>query len=152
MDVKIRVTGVKEIDAVLKGLPLQVNHKVMQQAHTSASKVLVDTAKLTAPEGPTGKLIDSIGVFKPSYAKSSELGLIHVGPRRGRYKGNVAHLVEYGTKPRKLKSNGANRGVMPKKPFMAPSWERTKDNVVSSINKFLGTALWRFMKRTLRNG
>lgn len=152
MDVKIRLTGVNEIDRVLKGLPEQLNHKVLQQAHASASKVLVDTAKLTAPEGPTGKLIDSIGVIKPSYAKAGELGLIEVGPRRGRYKGNAAHLVEYGTRPRKLKSNGANRGIMPRRPFMEPSWDKTKDTVLSSINEFLGKALWRFMKRTIKNG
>jgi HK97 gp10 family phage protein len=152
MDVRIRLTGVKEIDQVLKGLPKQLNHKILQQAHTSAAKVLVDTAKLAAPEGPTGNTVDSIGVVKTPFAKASELGLINVGPRRGRYKGNVAHLIEYGTGPRSLKSNGANRGTMPAKPFMEPSWQRTKDTVVNSIDRFLGATLYRFMKRTIKNG
>jgi len=151
MDVKLRLTGAKEIDAVLKGLPLQLNHKVLQQAHASAAKTTVDTAKLTAPEGPTGNLVDSIGVYKEPFAKATELGLIQVGPRRGRYKGNVGHLVEYGTKQRSLK-NGANRGTMPAKPFMEPSWERTKDRVVDSINEMIGKTLLRFMKRTIKNG
>lgn len=148
----MRFTGVREIDQVLKGLPKQVNHKLVQQANTSAAKVLVNTAKLTAPEGPTGNLVDSIGVVKPHFTKANELGLIEAGPRRGRYKGNAGHLVEYGTKQRKLKSNGANRGSMPAKPFMEPSWERTKETVRNSINNFLGLALWRFMKRTIKNG
>lgn len=151
MDVKIRVTGVKEIDDVLKGLPLQVNHKVLQQAHTSAAKVLVDTAKLTAPEGPTGNTVDSIGVFKYPFAKASELGLIDAGPRRGRYKGNAAHLTEYGTKPRYNKS-GAHRGFVKAQHWMEQSWDRTKDNVTNNINKFLGASLLRFMKRTIKNG
>lgn len=151
MDVRMRFTGVKEIDQVLKGLDKQLNHKILQQAHASASKVLVDAAKLTAPEGPTGNTIDSIGVVKTPFAKASELGLIDVGPRRGRYKGNVAHLIEYGTRRRSL-NNGANRGTMPANPFMEPSWERTKDTVLNSINRFLGATLFRFMKRTIKNG
>lgn len=151
MDVKLRLTGVKEIDQVLRGLPKQVNHKILQQAHASSAKVLVDTAKLTAPEGPTGNTVDSIGVVKYPFAKAGELGLIDAGPRRGRYKGNVAHLIEYGTRRRSLK-NGANRGTMPAKPFMEPSWQRTKDQVLNSIDRFLGATLLRFMKRTIKNG
>jgi hypothetical protein len=153
MDVRMRLTGVKEIDRVLLGLPRQVNHKLLQQAHTQASKVLVEKAKLLAPEGPNGNLVDSIGTVRESFAKSSELGLVQTGPRRrrGRYKGYAGHLVEYGTRPRRLK-NGANRGVMPKRPFMEPAWEQTKDRVLGSINTQLGTALYRFMKRTIKNG
>lgn len=148
MDVKLRLTGEKEIDQVLRGLPLQVNHKVLQAAHASAAKVLVDAEKLAAPEGPTGGLIDSIGIIKTPIGKASSLGEINVGPRRGRYKGYAAHLVEYGTKPRNYR--GANRGVMPKKPFALPSWLKTKDKIQSSISLQLGRTLLSFMKRTIK--
>lgn len=151
MDVKVKLTGVREIDSVLKGLPLEVNHKIVQQANASAARVLVTAAKLKAPEGPTGNLVDSIGVIKTPLSKATELGLIEVGPRRGRYKGNAAHLVEYGTMPRR-NERGANRGFMPKDPFMEPSWDKTKSPVLSAINGFIGKHLWRFMKRTLKNG
>lgn len=148
---KLRLTGHQDIDRVLKHLPLQVNHKLLQTAHTSAARVLVTAEKLSAPEGPTGNLIDSIGVIKTPIGKASGLGEINVGPRRGRYKGYAAHLVEYGTARRKYK--GANRGRMPKKPFALPSWMRTKVKVESSIADHLGKALFRFMKRTIkRNG
>lgn len=148
MDVRLRLTGDKDIDRVLRGLPLQVNHRVLQSAHTSAAKALVDTEKLSAPEGPTGGLIDSIGVIKTPLGKSGALGEINVGPRRGRYKGYAAHLVEYGTKPRSYK--GANRGVMPKRPFALPSWMKTKDKVEDAIAIQLGRTLLRFMKRTIK--
>jgi hypothetical protein len=153
MDVRIRLTGVKEIDDVLKGLPKQVNHKLLQQAHTQASKVLVEKAKLLAPEGENGDLVDSIGTVREGFAKASELGLVQTGPRRrrGRYKGHAGHLVEYGTVSRRNRS-GANRGIMPKKPFMEPAWESTKDKVIGSINGFLGKALLNFMKRTIKRG
>lgn len=114
----------------------------------SASKVLVDAEKLSAPEGPTGNLVDSIGVVKTSFGRASALGEINVGPRRGRFKGYAAHLVEYGTGPRAYK--GANRGVMPKKPFALPSWTRTKTRVQESIRVHLGRHVLAFMKRTIK--
>jgi hypothetical protein len=147
----IKVTGVKEIDQVLKGLKYQLNHKILQSAHYQASKILVSTAKGMAPEGPTGNTVDSIGTVRPGLSRAAELGLVETGPRRGRYKGNIAHLIEYGTKQR-TNSHGANRGVMPKRPFMLPAWERTKDSIRASINDNIGLSLWRFMKRTIKNG
>lgn len=150
MEFSLRLTGHQDIDKVLMGLPLQVNHKVLQAAHASAAKVLVTAEKLAAPEGPTGGLIDSIGVVKTPLGKAGALGEINVGPRRGRYKGHAAHLVEYGTKARYYK--GAARGSMKRKPFALPSWMKTKDKVEKGISDHLGRHLLNFMKRTIRNG
>lgn len=161
MKVNLSVTGVEEIDKVLKGLPLQLSDRVLQQAHAAAAKPLVDRAKMTAPEGPTGNLVDSIGVVKGSFNQVKSLqrdvGQVTVGPRRGKYKGNAAHLVEYGTKGRYTKGKGkrigyknAYRGVMPKKPFMEPSFVQTKSEVESRINVEIGRKLYSFMKRTLK--
>ncbi len=149
----MKVVGLKEIDDVLKGLPKQLNHKILQSAHVQAVKLTVDKAKLLAPEGPTGNLVDSIGTIKESLKKSAELGLVTTGPRirRGRYKGNVGHLVEYGTVSRRNK-RGANRGMMRKKPFMEPAWMQTKDRVLESINVNVGKSLLSFMKRTIKRG
>ena|SRR5687767_15385093 len=148
---ELKLIGFKEVDAVLKGLPKQVNHKLFSQAHAQAAKVLVQKAKNLAPEGPNGNLVDSIGTVKMNFSKASELGLTQTGPRRGRYNGNVGHLVEYGTRAR-VNRHGASRGVMPKKPFMEPAWEQTKSQVIKSVNGFVGKALFNFMKRTIKNG
>jgi hypothetical protein len=148
MDVRLRLTGHQDVDKVLRGLPLQVNHRVLQAAHTSAAKVLVTAEKLAAPEGPTGNLVDSIGVIKTPFGRAGALGEINVGPRRGRYKGYAAHLVEYGTKRRSYR--GANRGVMPKRPFALPSWMRVKDKVESLIAGHLSRHLLNFMRRTIK--
>lgn len=149
----VRVTGAKEIDQVLKGLPKQLSHQVLQNAHAAAAKPLIEAEKLGAPEGPTGNLVDSIGAVKTSFGRANALGEITVGPRRkGRFKGFAAHLVEYGTKARSLISNGANRGIMPAKPFALPAWEKTKDTVQSLINAQIGRKLYSFMKRVIKNG
>jgi hypothetical protein len=152
----VRVTGVKEIDRVLKLMPKQLTHKVLQTAHAAAGKHTVNAAKLLAPEGPTGRLIDSIGVVKSPIGRANSLGEIYIGPRRGRYKGFAAHLVEYGTVNRRLKGwgkyrRGTKRGRMPARPFMDPAWNRTKGRVIGSINQEVGRVLINFMRRTIKN-
>lgn len=152
MKVEVRVTGFKEIDQVLKGLPQQLSHKVLQAAHMAAAKPLIEAEKLGAPEGPTGNLVDSIGAIKTSIGRAQSLGEIHVGPRRGgRFKGHAGHLVEHGTKQR-TNRRGANRGSMPARPFALPAWEKTKEIVRSRINTEVGRKLFAFMKRIVKNG
>lgn len=152
MKFDVKLTGFKEIDNVLKGMPAQLSHKVLQAANMAAAKPLIEAEKLGAPEGPTGNLVDSIGAVKTSISRAQSLGEIQVGPRRGgRFKGHAGHLVEYGTKSRTNK-RGANRGTMPAKPFALPAFEKTKNIVLGMINTEIGRKLYAFMKRTIKNG
>jgi hypothetical protein len=146
--VYVNMTGQKEIDALLRGMPLLLEHRVIQQGNADAAKSLVNVAKLLAPEGPTGNLVDSIGVVKPNIRAVDTIGEVHVGPRRGRFKGYAGHLVEFGTGRRNYK--GANRGVMPKKPFMEPAFQRTKDEVIGNITTGIAKKLYAFMRRTVK--
>src|SRR5690606_40334487 len=71
------------------------------------------------------------------------------GPRRSRrYKGQHAHLVEFGTALRSYK--GANRGRMPARPFLRPSWERTKDKVVDGIRVATGQVVYKIGRASCR--
>lgn len=146
---KISVTGVKEIDQVLRGLPKQLNHRVLGQAHAAAAKPLIDKAKVMTPKR-TGGLQKSIGAVKLSQRKATIVGEVHAGPRRGKsQKGYHGHLVEYGTKKRTNK-RGANRGVMPSKPFMEPAFQATKGQIEGLIGQEIGKKLVAFMTRTLK--
>lgn len=152
MKFDVKLTGFKEIDNVLKGMPAQLSHKVLQAANMAAAKPLIEAEKLGAPEGPTGNLVDSIGAVKTSVSRAKSIGEIQVGPRRsGRFKGHAGHLVEYGTK-RRTNRNGANRGAMPARPFALPAFEKTKNIVLGMINTEIGRKLYAFMKRTIKNG
>lgn len=150
----ITITGYKEIDRVLKGLPLQLSDKVLQSAGAKAAKPLVVKEQLLAPEGPTGTLIDSIGIVKGGFSNFSagnrELGQVTVGPRRkGRSRAYHAHLVEFGTRRRKTRK-GANRGVMPAHPFVRPAFDQTKDAILAGYKEAVGSVLISFMRRTLK--
>ena len=146
----IRVTGVREIDQVLKGLPLKVEHKILQSAYTEAVKPTINAAYFAAPL-LTGKTAESIGVVKTPIKRANAVGEITAGPRRkGKYRGRLAHLFEYGTKRRETKA-GANRGSIRKQPFMEPAWEKTKNKVIDSIAGNIGKKLYQFMKQTIKN-
>jgi hypothetical protein len=59
----ISVTGDKAIDAVLRNLPRELNHKVLGAAHLAAAEPLIHREHRLAPVGETGNLADSIGVW-----------------------------------------------------------------------------------------
>lgn len=160
MAVQVKFTGWKEVEECFKQMPLQLTDKVLQDAGVSSSKVLVERAKNTAPEGPTGNLIDSIGAirgnFKQVISGKRELGVVAVGPRRGgKFKGGHGHLVEYGTverfqKPKYSFAQKKSVGVMPVNPFMEPAFEATKTELLSKYNEEVGRKLFLVMRRTLK--
>jgi HK97 gp10 family phage protein len=153
VNVKISITGLKEIDDMVKALPKEMSHSLLASAHTASAKPLVQKMQLTAPEGPTGNLVDSIGIIRTSLKRADSLGEIRVGPRRrGRYKGFHAHFVEYGTGLRQTRGRGkykagARRGVMTKKPFVGPSFRQTKNMVEGGIAKNIGKGVSRVMRK-----
>jgi HK97 gp10 family phage protein len=148
--IQLTLIGEQAIDNVLKALPQTVTHSILGSANMLAAKLVVEKEKLLAPEGPTGNLVDSIGAVRTSLRKSTSLGQVIVGPRRkGGFKGFAGHLVEYGTRRRYTKS-GANRGIMPAKPFALPAFEATKGQVEQSITESIGKVMIRTMKRYLK--
>jgi len=146
MSVTISVSGVEKIDKILKGLPNQVNHLNMSKIHTLAAQPLVERAKLLAPLGETMNLTKSIGTVKEPFGRSDSLGVVRAGARRGSFRGNHAHLLEYGTAVRRTKS-GANRGVGPKKPFMEKAWLSTRKQVENIIAFQVSKYIVNFIKQ-----
>lgn len=149
------VTGVKELDDLLRQMPIELNHRILGAANTAAAKPLVDAAQSMAPIGRTGNLKKSIGAVKISQRVAGEIGVVHVGPRRkGGYKGFHGHLVEFGTGPRPpggwyARFPNAGPTVMPKKPFMKPALDRTRSEIENTRTEFIAVKLVAFMKRKL---
>jgi hypothetical protein len=138
------IVGYKEVHAALSALPKAINDKVWSDINFDRAKIIVNRMQLTAPEGPTGNLVDSIGAVR---LKKQNLGTVWVGPRRrGGKKGFAGHLVEYGTKKRRTR-NGANRGVMPKNPFASRAWDQTKGQLEPALAKSAQKVLTRTIKK-----
>lgn len=146
----ISVTGVAEIDKVLRELPKQMTHTILGAAHTLAAKPLVEKAKQLAPVGATHNLVNSIGSTKTNVKRADSLGEVRVGPRRrGGLKGFHGHFNEFGTKRRRTRK-GANRGVMPAQPFMRPAFAQTKLQVEGQIAVQISKVMVRTMRRYLK--
>lgn len=159
MSVKISVTGISEIDNLLRSLPKQITHRVMGSAHLDAAKPLIDSAKgiVISREKTknTGRLEESIGGIKISQRKSNEIGMVQVGPRRkkGTYRGYHGHLVEYGHRLVSSKKSGKRQiGFVRPYPFMRPAFDKTKDQVSRNIVESVQKKLMSFMKRTIKKG
>jgi HK97 gp10 family phage protein len=149
MSATLSVTGIKEIDDLLKGLPKQLTHRVLQAAHADAAKPLINAAQAYAPYR-TGKLERSIGAIKPSIHKATEIGIVKVGPRRGgSYKGYHGHLIEYGH--RIVTRKGKTVGRTSPKPFMEPAFNVTKAKVEANIADSIAKKLLGYMRRTIKN-
>lgn len=140
-------TGIKEVREALRALPKALNERVWSDINFDRSKIIVNRAKLNAPEGPRGDLVDSIGSVR---LKRKGLGTVWTGPRRrGGKKGFHGHLVEYGTRQRKTKK-GANRGIMPKNPFMRRTFNQTAPEVEKALVTSVSRVLTRTYKRYVR--
>ena len=151
MSVKISLTGVREIDNLIRNLPKELTHTVLGKAHAAAAKPLINKAKLTAPEGPTGNLIDSIGVIKTPMKRAGALGEVRVGPRRSRrYKGHHGHLIEFGFKTRAKAGGKGKKTFVAGKPFMRPSFDSTKNLVIEAIRVEVGKKVYATMRRYVK--
>lgn len=149
MNVQLSLTGVEQIDQVIRGLPLIYSHRVIQAAYTEAAKPMVNRMHLLAPVGRSGRTADSVGTIKIPFARATAIGEVQAGPRRGRFGGQKAHWLEFGTAPRKFR--GANRGVIDKQPFVEPAFEQTHMISLGTFSEILGNKTFQFMKRTIRN-
>lgn len=144
MDVSVQITGVKEIDSVLRALPKEMNHRVLQNANADAAQVLVRHAQSLAPV-KSGALERSIGVVKPTLKNVGEIGEVIAGPRRrGIYRGFHAHLIEYG------KRNRGNNGRTIPKPFMKPAFDAQKNVMFNRINEYIGKRVVLVMRKYIR--
>ena len=143
------IKGLDELVKSLKGLDKQFSHADFQKANVKAAEPVITKAHRIAPVGLTGDYADSIGLVKLG-KKSTQLGGVNVGPRRGGgFEGFHGHLIEFGTKQRRTKTTGANRGVMPKNPVMTRSWEATKNEALGIVTKELQKKAEKYLKDTV---
>lgn len=148
MSATIKITGIDEIDKVLRGLPSQVNHQIMSNAHADSAKPLIALAKVLVRK-KTGNLADSIGVKRTNLKRTGLVGLVQVGPLRGGgKKGYNAHLIEYGH--RIVTRFGKTVGFSRKFPFMEPAFNSTKGQIESNIADNVGKRLLQYMKRIIK--
>lgn len=139
MTVRKTVIGAADIEAVLIRLPERIAKNVTTTALMAGGRVLAAGINERAPKGKTGKLSRSA---MPKRGKVA--GKVEVGFRTPRSGGHspVAHLIEFGTGPRKHKS-GKFVGAVPAQPFIRPAIDQDGSKVIAAIGKSMGAGVAR---------
>ena len=173
----VEVTGLKELDALLKTLPAKIEGNIMRGGMRASLKVLGDVAKTNlAANGTikTGNLQKSIRI---GFKRKSETGY---GWMRGRLSaGNkdawYAHFIEFGTasfytgqgktvgKPYEIRPKNhkslffaglmreviVHPGIHPK-PFMRPAFDQASGKAITSFADYLRVRLPKELAKAAR--
>lgn len=148
--VTVNITGLKELQAFLSGMPDKFNYKFLTGTHKTALKPFIAEAKRRAPElGDSLSTSGRIFVVSKKYASRSHMkgnlrdsigmGLsprnkkmagVWAGPRsRSQFKKGLsgpdawyAHMIEFGhLAPKK----GGGTQMIPPNPFIRSAWDAT---------------------------
>lgn len=145
---ELHVSGLSELDKLLKELPAKIEGNIMRGAVRAGAKVMEERAKQAVPVDD-GDLRDSIKV-----TTRSRRGKVTASVRAGGKKAFYAHMVEFGTarhfiKPRKRKSlffAGLAREVVDHpgsapKPFMRPALDNSQQEAVDAAAAYIRARL-----------
>lgn len=129
MSGEIKVEGMAQLDRKLKKLVERATGPQVEAALLKAA-VPLETAmkRTTAFADYTGYLRRSIGTKKGRRRPSPTVTVGAKAPH--------AHLVEFGTAERHHKS-GKSTGIMPKRPFIRPAYDKSKREVVAVMRREL---------------
>jgi len=145
---ELHVSGMSELDSLLKELPAKIEGNIMRGAVRAGAKVMEARAKELVPVDD-GDLRDSIKV-----RAKSKRGQVSATVRAGSKKAFYAHMVEFGTarhfiKPKKRKSlffAGIAREVVDHpgtspKPFMRPALDNSQREAVDAAAAYIRARL-----------
>jgi HK97 gp10 family phage protein len=162
--IRINVTGLAELSAALKQLPITIAQKVLRGTANAGAKPILDAvrrnaagAEASSPHVQTGTLLRAIYMRQIPELSSEIQQVFYVGVRRGRgqqAKGRDAYYwswVEFGHHmvPRASKSGAkikdrraaaAGTYVVPH-PFVRPGFEQAKDTALAAMLEYMGTRI-----------
>lgn len=93
-EVTVSVSGLAELDKMLKQLPGKIEGNLLRGALRAGQKVFLDAAKARVPID-SGELLDSLRI--QTKGKSKKYGWVRVDFVAGNKKAWYAHLVEFGS-------------------------------------------------------
>jgi HK97 gp10 family phage protein len=132
MQIDFNITGLKEINALLKELPEKAQERVIKSAVRSGAQVVRKEAKRLVPKD-TGELERSIKVQAGRPRSKSKI-TFRVGFEKtpdGRSPSRRAHLTEFGT------------STQPAQPFMRPALDSKASEVINKMISAIGRGIAR---------
>lgn len=148
---KMKLTGARELEAALRELPKRIGKAAIKRALMKAAAPIEQDAKARAAGtkpalGERGVSVSTKLSRRQKRGRRVDKNTVEVfigahSARRG-----LAHLIEFGTGPRRHKS-GKSTGSMPARPFMRPAWESGKRQALNTIGAELWTEVEKAAKR-----
>ena len=150
MTASMKISGFREIDALLQSMPRQIASQGVTSGLRRALQPVATAARAYAP----GSLSERIRIAPTIKAGQQPQSLAKPGKgRRVMYVGATAphaHLVEFGTGPRYHKG-GKFVGIMPPDPFLRPAWDANKDEVLANLAETIREAIKGSLGRRLES-
>lgn len=154
----LEVVNLKELDKLLKKLPLDMQAKIWKGTNKEVGKIMLEEFKNKVPP-KFSHLTAAIVIGSDKYNKSGVLVGIRA-PRsakkdkNGEYadkdKGYILRWVEYGTSQRETKG-GANRGVFQPSPFMSKAVDIAEPKMLRFINEEYGEEMNKIIERNIKS-
>ncbi len=117
-----RISGARELDQLLKGLPKKTGRKALAGAVRAGGNVIRKEARQRAPVGPSGELAKGIKVEQQKRGSATSAAF-KIGPRKNTFYGL---FLEFGT------------SRLAARPWLRPAFEASADRAVEKIGKQLG--------------
>ena len=133
--VRFNLDGAKEIDNILKKLPVQLQATLLRNINREAAKITQAEMIKNAPPG--SDIPDNIKIKNDTENKSGVL----VAPTSKVF---WARFLEYGTKTRE------GRGSMSPQPFIKKSIDNTIEQVVKFITGNYGELINKYLEREVK--
>lgn len=147
---RMKLEGAKELEAALRELPHRLQKSTIRRALIKAGEPIVADARSRVPV-ESGRLQRVIQIAtrlsrrqRRTRAKGANKGQVdvYIGAAPARY----AHLVEFGSGPRRTKT-GKSTGQMPAHPFLRPAWEAGKVKALQDFSRLLWIEIEKSAKR-----
>ena len=134
---QIKVHGLKDIEKVLRQLPLKARQRVVMNGLRAGARLIAKDAKARVPVR-TGALRDSITVATVRKSKRSARRQVLIGFKKP--VSRRAHLTEFGTK------------FQPAEPFMRPALDSQGPAAIVKMGKIWGRGIEREASLLARPG
>lgn len=146
-----------ELLRALQDLPEGLQKRVMRGWTLRQARAAAKAGQAAAPRGPTGNLKKGIVARSSRSAKLKQTGSLARAVAIGKKPAYHFHWINQGiSSPRKLKSNGANRGTIKGNPFFQnatrPIISQAQADVSSGLAREVQGLLDKAVRRTIKRG
>lgn len=153
ISVEPRPEDIASLQRAFKDFGENLKNSTLKNALNQGAEIVLQSANRKVPKR-TGSLYLSLGKRGYSDKQRDAVGIYVLARRKDGYRGNHAHLIEYGHRKvvRKKKGYGlVDKGFQPAQPFLRPALEDNQKDVFGIVATELAFAAAKFKAKSQSN-